>query len=159
MIVDGREVKLRRMFEADLDGVLEIERLSFPKPWSRDSFLSEVTENACARYVVLLEDGKIAGFGGMWVIIDEAHVNNIAVHPDCRRRGYGRLIMKELMRVAWKAAEITQMTLEVRVTNVQAIDLYMSMGFDVAGRRRGYYEDNGEDAYIMWCHNTIENLI
>jgi [ribosomal protein S18]-alanine N-acetyltransferase len=159
MLIDGREVKLRKMTEADLDSVLEIERLSFPKPWSRDSFLSEVAGNACARYVVLLEDNVITGFGGMWVIIDEAHVNNIAVHPDYRKHGYGRLIMKELMRTAWNAAEITKMTLEVRVTNVPAIDLYTSMGFDVAGRRRAYYEDNGEDAYIMWCNNTIENLI
>jgi [ribosomal protein S18]-alanine N-acetyltransferase len=143
----------------DIDPVHEIEQVCFARPWSRDSFVSEITANACARYVVLLEDGVIAGFGGMWLIIGEAHVNNIAVHPDFRQRGYGRRIMKELMRVAYRAGEIIEMTLEVRVTNVPAIDLYTSMGFEVEGRRRGYYEDNGEDAYIMWCHNTIENLI
>jgi ribosomal-protein-alanine N-acetyltransferase len=109
--------------------------------------------------VVLLEDGKLAAFGGMWIIIGEAHVNNVAVHPDFRGRGYGRLVMKELMRVAYRAAEITDMTLEVRVTNETALKLYSSMGFSIAGKRKGYYEDNGEDAYIMWCHNTIENLI
>lgn len=155
---EGREVALRRMTLQDIGRVLEIERLCFPRPWSRDSFLSEL-ENACARYVVLTEDGVVAGFGGMWLIVGEAHVNNVAVHPDCRRRGYGRRIMKELMRVAWRAGEIVQMTLEVRVTNVPAIDLYMSMGFEAAGRRKNYYEDNGDDAYIMWCRNTIENLI
>jgi ribosomal-protein-alanine N-acetyltransferase len=91
--------------------------------------------------------------------VGEAHVNNVAVHPDYRRYGYGRRIMKELMRVAYRAGEIAQMTLEVRVTNVPAIDLYTSMGFEAAGRRKNYYEDNGDDAYIMWCRNTIENLI
>ena len=159
MKLGGHDVTLRRMMEQDIDAVLEIERLSFPRPWSRESFVSEITSNACARYVVLLEDGKLAAFGGMWIIIGEAHVNNVAVHPDYRGRGYGRLVMKELMRVAYRAAEITDMTLEVRVSNETALKLYSSMGFSIAGIRKGYYEDNGEDAYIMWCHNTIENLI
>lgn len=158
MMDDHREVILRRMLEQDMDRVLEIERACFPRPWSRESFQSELS-NACARYVVLMENGVIAGFGGMWLIIEEAHVNNVAVHPEYRQRGYGRRIMRELMRVAYRAGEIHQMTLEVRVTNVPAIDLYTSMGFEVAGRRKGYYEENGEDAYIMWCHNTIENLV
>jgi ribosomal-protein-alanine N-acetyltransferase len=158
MIANGRDVLLRRMTWQDLSRVHEIETLCFPRPWSKESFESEM-ENACARYIVLQEDGVVAGFGGMWLIVGEAHVNNIAVHPDCRRRGYGRRIMKELMRVAYRDGEVMQMTLEARVTNVPAIDLYTSLGFEVAGRRRGYYEDNGDDAYIMWCHNTIENLI
>lgn len=155
----GHDVTLRRMMEQDIDAVLEIEHLSFPRPWSRESFVSEITSNACARYVVLLEDGRLVAFGGMWIIIGEAHVNNVAVHPDYRGRGYGRLVMKELMRVAYRAAEITDMTLEVRVSNETALKLYSSMGFSIAGKRKGYYEDNGEDAYIMWCHNTVENLI
>jgi ribosomal-protein-alanine N-acetyltransferase len=155
---DGRKVSVRRMAEDDIDRVLEIERLSFPRPWSRDSFLSEL-QNACARYAVLLENGVIVGFGGMWIIVGEAHVNNVAVHPDFRARGYGRRLMKELMRMAWRAGEIAQMTLEVRVTNAPAIALYRSMGFEVAGLRKKYYEDNGDDAYILWCRNTIENLL
>ena len=80
------------------------------------------------------------------------------MHPDFRRRGYGKRIMRELMRAAYHAGEIVQMTLEVRVTNVPAIDLYASLGFEAAGRRKNYYEDNGEDAYIMWCRNTLEHL-
>jgi [ribosomal protein S18]-alanine N-acetyltransferase len=159
MKVDGKDILLRRMMEVDIDSVLEIEHLSFSRPWSRESFVSELTSNACARYIVLLENGRLVAFGGMWLIIGEAHVNNIAVHPDFRQRGYGRLVMRELMRTAYRAGEIIEMTLEVRVTNVPAIDLYTSMGFEVAGKRKAYYEDNGEDAYIMWCHNTIENLI
>ena len=155
---DSCNVIARKMIEQDLPRVLEIEAACFARPWSRESFVSEL-QNACARYCVLVEDGIIAGFGGMWVIIDEAHVNNVAVHPDFRRKGYGRRIMRELMRIAYNAAEIVEMTLEVRVTNVPAIDLYTSMGFEVAGRRKNYYEDNGEDAYIMWCHNTLENLV
>lgn len=158
MKADGPQVMLRRMTERDIGRVLEIEGLCFPRPWSRDSFESEMA-NACARYVVLLEDGVVAGFGGMWLIVGEAHVNNLAVHPDFRRKGYGKRLMQELIRTAYRNAEIVEMTLEVRVTNVPAISLYSSMGFEVEGRRKNYYEDNGEDAYIMWCHNTIEDLI
>ena len=91
--------------------------------------------------------------------LERAHVNNVAVHPDWRGHGYGRLLMRELMRMAYRALEIIRMTLEVRVSNEAALALYRSMGFDVAGRRKGYYEDTGEDAYIMWCENTLENLI
>ena len=151
-------VRLRPMREADIDRVYEIECLCFHRPWTRESFHSELA-NLCARYVVLEEDGVVVAYGGMWIIIDEAHVNNVAVHPDCRGRGYGRRIMKELMRGAYRAAEIVQMTLEVRVSNDVAIALYASMGFTVKGRRKGYYDDTGEDAYIMWCENTLENLI
>ncbi len=157
MTTDEPKVILRRMLESDLDRVLEIEIACFPRPWSRESFMSEL-KNLCARYVVLVEDGVIAGFGGMWIIVDEAHVNNIAVHPGYQGKGYGRRILREMMRAAYHAAEAIQMTLEVRVTNVKAINLYTSLGFEVAGRRKNYYEDNGEDAYIMWCHNTLEVL-
>jgi [ribosomal protein S18]-alanine N-acetyltransferase len=159
MNLDGRKVTLRLMKVDDVDRVYEIECLSFARPWTRDSFVSEVTSNVCARYVVVEEDGRVVGYGGMWLIIDEAHVNNIAIDPSYRGRGYGRLLMKELMRVAYSALEICQMTLEVRVSNDAAIKLYTSMGFDVAGTRKGYYDDTGEDAYVMWCHNTIVNLI
>ena len=159
MIFGGRRVTLRAMKEPDIDRVYEIECASFNKPWTRASFVSEVTNNICARYVVIVENGRVVGYGGMWLIIDEAHVNNIAVDPACRSRGYGRLLMKELMRVAYNALEICKMTLEVRVTNDEAIKLYTSMGFEVAGTRKGYYDDTGEDAYVMWCHNTIVNLI
>ncbi len=155
---DGKDVTLRPMREGDIDRVCEIEHASFHEPWTRESFVSELA-NLCARYVVLEEDGVVAGYAGMWIIIDEAHVNNVAVHPDYRGRGYGRLLMKALMRAAWRAAEIVQMTLEVRVSNDVAIALYTSMGFEVKGRRPRYYSDTGEDAYIMWCQNTLDNLI
>ncbi len=158
MMRNGKEVTLRPMREGDIDRVCEIERASFHEPWTRESFVSEMA-NRCARYVVLEEDGVVAGYAGMWIIIDEAHVNNVAVHPGFRGRGYGRLLMKALMRAAYRAAEIVQMTLEVRVSNDVAIALYTSMGFDVKGRRPRYYSDTGEDAYIMWCQNTLDNLV
>ncbi len=151
-------LRLRPLAQGDLPRVHEIETLSFQTPWSADAFQGELN-NKCARYCVLEEDGVIVGFAGMWLILDEAHVNNVAVHPDWRGRGYGRLLMRELMRMAYRALEIIRMTLEVRVSNEAALALYRSMGFAVAGRRKGYYEDTGEDAYIMWCENTLENLI
>lgn len=158
MMRNGHEVRLRLMRESDIDRVYEIECAAFHDPWSRKSFVDEM-KNLCARYVVVEEDNVVAGYAGMWLIIDEAHVNNVAVHPDYRGRGYGRLLMKQLMREAYRAAEIVCMTLEVRVSNDVAIGLYTSMGFEVKGRRPHYYFDNGEDAYIMWCDNTLNNLI
>ena len=152
------ELKLRPMTAADIPRVHEIETASFQTPWSEDSFQGELN-NLCARYSVLTEDGAIVGFAGMWLILDEAHVNNVAVDPAYRGRGYGKLLMRELMRGAYRALEITRMTLEVRVSNETALTLYRGMGFSIAGRRKGYYEDTGEDAYIMWCENTLENLI
>lgn len=158
MKVNGHEVVARPMRTDDIDRVHAVETACFAQPWSLESFQSEMN-NLCARYVVLEEDGVIVAFGGMWLILDEAHINNIAVLPECRGRGYGRRVMKELMRIAYRALEITDMTLEVRVSNAVAIALYTSMGFEVAGRRKRYYEDNGEDAFVMWCHNTVQNLV
>lgn len=90
----------------------------------------------------------VVGYGGLWLMVDEAHISTIASHPDWRRRGIGELL---LLAMIDSAAEIGAniVTLEVRVTNVPAQALYTKYGFEVVGRRKGYYSDNGEDAYIM----------
>lgn len=148
---------IRPMTAADVAGVHAVEQACFDDPWSRESFLTEL-ENNCARYLVLDSQGDILGFGGMWLILDEAHINNVAVLPAYQGLGCGRRLMKALMRRAYRAAEITRMTLEVRVSNLHALALYQSLGFATAGRRPNYYAD-GEDAYIMWCENTLDALI
>lgn len=157
-MVQRHKVFLRPMTKFDVPDVVCIEQESFQVPWSADSFYSELSGNQCARYLVLAEDDLVVAYGGMWLIIDQAHINNIAVAPGYRGRGYGRRIMKGLMRVAYRDGGITEMTLEVRTTNFVALRLYDSMGFAIEGSRKNYYE-NGEDAYIMWCRNTLENLI
>ena len=132
-----------------LSGVLEIERRSFPTPWSERAFLSELTQNAYAHYLVALRGNRVVGYAGMWVILDEAHVTNIAVHPNERGRGLGEHVLIELEHRA-RATGCKRMTLEVRPSNVVAQSLYRKRGFVARGRRPGYYSDTHEDAIIMW---------
>ncbi|MGE5554030.1 MAG: ribosomal protein S18-alanine N-acetyltransferase [Betaproteobacteria bacterium] len=133
----------------DVEEVLAIEQASFPTPWSRLAFLSELLENERAVYLVAREEGKVIGYAGMWRILDEGHITNLAVHPDARRRGVGRRLLDALCNLA-VARGLRRLTLEVRVSNVAAQHLYESFGFLPAGVRPGYYQDNNEDALIMW---------
>ncbi|BDG62454.1 ribosomal-protein-alanine acetyltransferase [Caldinitratiruptor microaerophilus] len=142
-------VEIVPMSLADIDGVMVVERLSFPTTWSRQAFVHEVTANTHARYFVARAGRQVVGYGGMWLILDEAHVTNIAVHPDWRGRGIGEALMRRLMDCA-RSYGITRMTLEVRVSNHAAQNLYVKLGFRPAGIRKGYYTDTHEDALIMW---------
>jgi ribosomal-protein-alanine N-acetyltransferase len=137
------------MTAADVDDVYQLERLCFSLPWSREAFRLEVEQNKCARYFIARVDGRLAGYGGMWLVLDEAHITNIAVHPEFRRKGLGRLILLTLMEEAARLG-IERMTLEVRVSNTPAIRLYKALGFEEGGIRKGYYANNREDALIMW---------
>ena len=139
---------VRRMVPGDIDGVYRIETLSFRIPWSRASFERDLSENPCARYLVAEEDGFLCAYAGMWLVLDEAHITNIAVHPDRRRQGYGELITSSLIRYAADLC-MSFLTLEVRRSNAAAQALYHKLGFVDVGFRRRYYEDNQEDALIM----------
>ncbi|MGI9953485.1 ribosomal protein S18-alanine N-acetyltransferase [Moorellaceae bacterium AZ2] len=134
-----------------LDQVLAIERASFPSPWPRSSFLNELFANDYARYYVCLHGDRVIGYAGMWIILDEAHITNIAIHPDFRGQRLGELLLKTLMQEAVNLGA-DRMTLEVRVSNLPAQRLYERLGFVRAGIRKGYYNDNHEDAIIMWKH-------
>ena len=142
------EPLIESMSLADLPAVTEIERLSFSSPWPAYAFEHELSANRLARYIVSRIDGRVVGFAGIWLMVDEAHITTFSVHPDWRRRGIGRRL---LLRLADLAAELgaARMTLEVRVSNVEAQALYAGMGFRVAGRRVAHYSDDGEDAFIM----------
>lgn len=135
----------------DIDDVLAISFLSFPISWSRESFITEL-ENNFAYYVVAKSNNIITGFGGTWIIIDESHITNIAVHPSFRGLGIGELILKSLIDLGISHF-ISSMTLEVRASNAIAISLYNKLDFKEEGRRKRYYEDNGEDALILWKRN------
>ena len=137
--------------EEHLDGLMEVERLSFDDPWSRETFEYELRTNNLAHYVVALDQQKVIGYGGMWAVLNEAHITNIAVHPLYRKQGVGKRILNSILLRSISMG-ITDLTLEVRVSNQGAIGLYESYGFEVEGRRKGYYQDNGEDALIMWRH-------
>ncbi|AAM23813.1 Acetyltransferases [Caldanaerobacter subterraneus subsp. tengcongensis MB4] len=146
------EVIIRPMTEDDIDEVMEIEKLSFTTPWSREAFVGEVTKNSCARYIVAEVDKKVVGYAGFWVVLDEGHITNIAVHPEYRGKGIGSRLMEGLIDLAKKNG-ITSMTLEVRESNLVAQNLYKKFGFKVLGRREGYYQDNNEDAIVMWKYD------
>ena len=149
------EVTLRRMTSADVDQVAAIEAATFAVPWSRDSFLREMEQNVVARYLVAEKDGCVIGYAGAWVILDESHITNIAVRAEDRGRGYGRALVEALMRYLSNLGA-AYATLEVRVSNERAIRLYESVGFIRVGKRKRYYEDNGEDAWLMVCERMPE---
>jgi len=143
------ELRLRMMEPRDIPAVMELERLAFSPGWSPTTFERELTHNGMARYIVLeSESGKIQGFAGLWLMVDEAHVVTVAVLPELRRRGYGRLLVHALVELAHDCG-MTSATLEVRESNVAARKLYAGYGFHEVGLRKRYYADNGEDAVIM----------
>lgn len=131
-----------------LDSILCIENLSFHDPWNKESMEKELY-NSFARYVVVLKDNEVIGYGGMWLILDEGHITNIAVHPDFRGMGAGNRIMESLIETCI-AENIIALTLEVRSSNTVAKNLYFKYGFSLEGIRKGYYADNKEDALILW---------
>jgi ribosomal-protein-alanine N-acetyltransferase len=148
----GVAVTVDDMDMADIPQVHEVERLSFRTPWPAYAFEQELANNRLARYVVARGgaegDERIVGFAGVWLMVDEAHITTFAVHPDWRRQGVGRTILRRLLELAIELGA-RRMTLEVRTGNVAAQRLYGSFGFEVAGRRRAYYTDDGEDAFVM----------
>ena len=141
---------IRPMAVGDIDAVAEMEKLVFTLPWSRDAFRRELEENVVARYLVLEERGRILAYGGIWLVIDEAHLTNVAVHPQARGRGFGERLVRALMRLASDTC-MGMITLEVRRSNAAAQALYRKVGFEDVGYRKRYYEDNQEDALIMYA--------
>jgi [ribosomal protein S18]-alanine N-acetyltransferase len=140
----------RSMTLNDISTIVEIERESFTSPWSEEAFRTELTQNVFAKYMIMEIDDTVLGYGGMWLIVDEAHVTNIAIREQYRGRGYGEKLLREMMKTAvWLGAQ--RMTLEVRVSNDRAKSLYRKMGFYPSGIRPAYYSDNREDALIMWA--------
>lgn len=148
------EITVGLMTVEDVDAIHAIETACFKTPWSRESFLREVTENACARYVVLREDGVAIAYAGVWFVLDEGHITNIAVHPDKRRMGYGERVCREMIQLAADSG-MNWMTLEVRRSNKAAQELYHKIGFIDVGYRKRYYE-NSEDALIMALEHLPE---
>lgn len=137
------------MEERDLDRIIEIEKDCFTTPWSRESFLMEITENLLARYIVAEVDGLVVGYGGIWIIVGEGHITNIAVESRYRKIGAGKKLVGGLVDIS-KRLLLTAMTLEVRKSNFPAQNLYKQYGFVEHGIRPKYYKDNNEDAIIMW---------
>ena len=148
-------VELRRLEQRDLGTVEEIERASYPTPWSRSMFAAELRKPSSIALGAYLEEGELVGYAFVSRYVDAWHVMNVAVSPSYRRRGIASTLLGRLFEVT--ASDPRRgYTLEVRVSNAEAIRLYERLGFESRGIRRGYYTDNREDALIMWREPTSE---
>lgn len=141
-------LRLVPLEESHLESILEIEKRSNSSPWSERSFRNELDHPYGIFLVASLGD-HIVGYGGVWLVVDEAHITTIAVDPDYRRQGIARSIMQALLDQAVKRGA-TCSTLEVRAGNEAAIRLYEGLGYVRAAIRKRYYPDNKEDAVVMW---------
>lgn len=144
------DLSIRRMTLQDIPAVFAIECEAFALPWSQNALLSELTSNPVARYLVALAGGEIVGYAGIHIILDEGHITNIAIKNTLRKQGIGTQLLNALMQYASNLG-VGYITLEVRVSNEAAIKLYKRAGFMKVHVRKKYYEDNGEDAYLMVC--------
>ena len=141
-------VRVVPMTADHLDEVAELERICFSVPWSR-KMLAEELENLLSAFLVALDDsGRVVGYAGVQVILDEGYITNVAVRPECRRQGIAAKLLQVFLDFA-KANHLAFLTLEVRASNYDAIALYGSRGFRSVGRRKNYYEHPKEDAIIM----------
>ncbi len=153
----GPEVEIKALQLTDIDGIMSIEPAIYgAHHWSRQSFLNELTNPAgCYFGAVEAVTGTILGYSGFWLIQDEAHITTLAVHPDQRRQKIGeRLLINNIIEARKLGAH--WMTLEVRVSNVAAQELYYKYAFRKLGLRPRYYQDNSEDALILWTDRISE---
>ena len=153
-------MRIRPMRVEDVDAALDIERRSFPLPWSRENFMRELREVENARLLVAAEEERppgapeparagVLGYACWWAVADECHITNFAVAPGRRREGVGALLLGSVLEEA-RDRGLVRATLEVRAGNAAAIALYEKGGFTAAAMRPRYYPDNREDALVMW---------
>ncbi len=147
---------LRQAVAEEVIEICEIEKLCFSDPWSLESMRYELEKNPAAIYIVAEDEGRIAGYAGLWWITDEGHITNVAVRPEYRGRGIASEIIRTLLEFTEEEG-IRDFTLEVRESNIPARNLYEKYGFTVEGVRKGYYRDNKENALIMWRRAAERN--
>ena len=148
-------LKIRRMTVDDVDNVIAIEEKAYGEHhWSKDSFLSEINNELARYYCAFDKNNNLLGYAGSWQILEEAHITNVAVSPEMRRKHIGEALLCAIIEDCYKNM-VKYITLEVRVSNKAAIALYEKYGFKSFGTRIGYYQNNNEDALIMWTENIF----
>lgn len=154
MIRDPTELLPKPMTLEDLDGVLAVERVSFPSAWTREMFLQEIGSRT-GRALVFKSREELVGYLCFWEVLDEAHLLNIAVHPEHRGRGYGKRMMDHLEALCLQDG-LRRVILEVRRGNEVARNLYRRCGFRSIGFRKRYYTDDNDDALVLekWLHSA-----
>lgn len=146
-------LRFERIQERHIPHILAIESRTNTAPWSERSFQNELTHERSIFFTVFL-GGEVIGYGGIWLVVDEAHITTIAIAPEHQRQGIGEKLLTELLVKAREAGMMCS-TLEVRASNDPAIRLYEKLGFVVAARRKAYYPDNKEDAIVMWLYDLV----
>ena len=149
------KIKIQRMQKSDVDNVINIEEKAYGEHhWSKESFLNELSNDLARYYAAFDINGNLLGYAGCWQILEEVHITNIAVSPDFRRQKIGERLLRQIIDDCYKN-KAKYITLEVRVSNNAAIKLYEKYGFKSLGTRKGYYQNNNEDALIMWTENIF----
>ena len=154
-LVNVLEIKIEKMTAEDIPYIIEIEAEAYGEHhWSKSAFYDEMNNNLAKYYVAKTLAGEVVGYAGTWHIIDEGHITTISVKKSHLRKHIGEAIIIKILEDCYKN-EIKYLTLEVRVSNAPAIALYTKYGFNSLGTRKGYYQDNNEDALIMWTENIF----
>ncbi len=152
---DILSIKIKPMEKSDVDAVIAIEKKAYGSHhWSKDSFMGELSNDLARYFSVFDENEKLIAYCGCWQILEEVHITNIAVDIDFRQRHIGEAMLKTIIDECYRNMA-KYITLEVRVGNKPAIGLYEKYGFKSLGTRKGYYQDNNEDALIMWTENIF----
>lgn len=150
-----KALKILPMQKDDLDDVLRLEENAYgDHHWSKESFFNELNNELAKYFCAFDARGKLVGYCGIWEILEEAHITNIAVSPEHRRKHIGEALLKKIIDTCYKDF-VKYITLEVRVSNKAAIGLYEKYSFKSLGTRKGYYQNNNEDALIMWTENIF----
>ncbi len=150
-------IKIRKMQEKDIDQIMEIESVSFGSfYWTPEAFKAEIKNPAGNYFVAEDRNGDIKGYCGFWTILDEAHITTIAVQPGFRKHGLGEKLLQKMIETGYEN-NVKWFTLEVRISNITAQNLYYKYNFKSLGLRRKYYQNNDEDAMIMWTENIWDN--
>ncbi len=140
-----------QMKEEHIEGIVAIENEVFPTPWSKNDFLRELHENKFAYYFVALHGEEVVGYAGLWHVVTEGHITNVAVKRGFQGNKIGQLLLDKMIEFG-KENYMMGLTLEVGISNTNAQKLYLRNGFLVEGRRKNYYSDTREDALIMWLY-------
>lgn len=140
-------MEIRKATELDLEGIYAIEESSFSTPWSKESIRNDLI-NPVTTYLVAEKEGQITGYIGVWNVMSEGQITNVAVDPNCRGKGIGQKLVQQLLEHA-KACELEVLILEVRQSNIAAQKVYSKAGFKEIAVRKNYYTHPKEDAMIM----------
>lgn len=153
--MDILKVFIRKMEYKDVDEVMEIESSVYPEHhWSREGFINEINSDLGNYFSLIIED-KVVGYGGFWAILDEGHITTIAIHKDFQGKGLSEILLQQFFETGY-VKKLKWFTLEVRISNIKAIKLYEKYKFKSCGVRNKYYQDNQEDALIMWTPEIEE---